>query len=103
RGQSLKMNAVARQTQPAIQRAIIGKHLEREIVSLANVLGIAGQRHPTKRTLALAEQRANVFRDEAGYLERVFATSIERLLANVVAVIESNRARTFQRQHRFDV
>src|SRR5215813_10723757 len=38
RRQSLKVNAVARQTQPAIQRAIVRKHLEREIVGLANIV-----------------------------------------------------------------
>src|SRR5678816_859352 len=42
RRQSLKVNAIARQTQPAIQRAVVRKHLEREIVSLANVLRVAG-------------------------------------------------------------
>src|SRR6185369_17449856 len=37
RRQSLEVNAIARQTQPAIQRAIVRKHLEGEIVGLANV------------------------------------------------------------------
>jgi hypothetical protein len=41
RRQSLEVNAIARQTQPAIQRAIVRKHLEREIVGLANVSRIA--------------------------------------------------------------
>src|SRR5215212_5865521 len=82
RGQSLKVNSIARETQPAIQCAIIGKHLQRKIVSIANVLRIAGQRHPAKRSFAFAEKRANVFRHKARYLKRIRTTSIESLLTN---------------------
>src|ERR1041385_9104598 len=64
RRQPLKMHAVARETQPAIQRPIFGKHLQREIVSLANVLRIARQRDPAKWPLTFAEERANVLRHE---------------------------------------
>src|ERR1043165_1170115 len=103
RRQSLEVHTLARQTQPAIQRAIVGKHLEREIVSLAYVVRIARQRRPAKWSLAFTEKRTNVFRNESGYLKRVFASRIKRLLANVVAVVECNRARTLQGQHRLDV
>src|SRR5689334_23440128 len=96
RRQSLKVNAIARQTQPAIQRAIVGKQLEREVVSLANVFRVARQRDPAKRSLAFAEQRANVLRHETRNLECIFATSVESLLANVVAVIKRDRAGALQ-------
>src|SRR5215217_950843 len=99
--QSLEVNTVTSQSQPAIQRAIVRKHLEGEIVSLANVVGIARQRHPAKWSLAFTEERSNVLWHKTRDLEGVPATCIKRLLANVVAVIESDRARTFQRQHRF--
>src|SRR6185369_16159464 len=103
RRQSLEVNAIARQPQPEIQRAIVRKHLEGEIVGLANVSRIARQRNPAKRSFAFAEKRANVLGHETRYLKRILATRIKRLLANVVAVIESDRARTLQREHRLDV
>src|SRR5689334_13143387 len=89
RGQALEVHAIAREPQPAIQRAIVGKHLEREIVGLANVLRIAGERDPAKGSLAFTKQWANVLRHKAGNVERVLATGVERLLADVVAVVES--------------
>src|SRR5690348_570762 len=61
RGQSLEVNAIPSETQPAIQRLVIGKHLEREIVRLTNVLSITRQRNPAKRSFAFAEQRSDVF------------------------------------------
>ena len=97
------MNTIAREAQPAIQRAIFRKHLEREIVSLANVFSVAGKRDPAKRSFAFAEERTNVLRNKTRYLKRVLATRIKCLLANVVAVIKRNCARAFQRQHGFDV
>jgi len=39
----LKVDAIARESQPAIERAIFGKQLEREIVSLADVFSVAGK------------------------------------------------------------
>src|SRR3954447_8704483 len=62
RGQALELHAIARQTQPAIQGAIVGKQLEREVVSLANVFRIAGKRHPAKRSFAFTKKRPDVLR-----------------------------------------
>src|SRR3954452_5449932 len=87
RRQSLKLHSIARETQPAIQRPIFGKHLQREIVSLANVLRIARQRHPAKRSFPFTEERANVLGYEARYLKRILTARIERLLTNVIAVV----------------
>src|SRR4029078_322217 len=94
RRQSLEVNAFARETQPALQRAIVGQQPEREIVSLADVFRVTRQRNPSKRSLAFAEQRANVLRHESRDLTSVFATGIETLLANVVAVVKRPRAGT---------
>src|SRR6185369_12949664 len=69
RRQSLEVNAIARQTQPAIQRAIVGKHLEGEIVGLAYVFCLARQRHPAKRSFAFAEKRPNVLGHKTRYLK----------------------------------
>src|ERR1041384_7784948 len=80
RRQSLEVHTIARETQPTIQRAIVGKHLEREIVGLAYVFRVARQRNPAKRAFAFTEKRSNVLGNESGYLERVFASGIKRLL-----------------------
>src|ERR1700752_871859 len=94
RRQSLEMHAIARQTQPTIQRAIVRKHLECQIVRFANVFRISRKRHPSKRSFAFAEKRSNVFGNKARYLERIGASRIKRLLANVVAVVKRYCSRT---------
>src|SRR5262249_11383466 len=54
-------------------------------------------------TLAFAEQRPNVFGHKAGNFKSALAAGVESHLANVVAVIKSDRAITFQREHGFDM
>src|SRR5687768_18614473 len=88
--QSLKVNSIARQPQPAIQRDVIRKQLQRQIISLLNITRITGQSHPTKGSLAFTEKRADVFRYEARDIECTFNTRIKRHLANVVSVIEGD-------------
>ena len=101
--QALELDAIARQTQPAIQRLVVRKKFEREIIGLPNVLGFTRECDPAKRAFAFTEKRANVFGHEAGNLERILTARIEGHLADVVAVIEGNRAVSFQREHRLDV
>src|SRR5207237_943180 len=103
RRQALKLHALARKTKPTMQGRIIGEEFEREVVCAAYVVRIARQCDKTKRPLASAKKRANVFGHEAGNLEGVVATGIKRLLAYVVAVIERDRAVAFQGEHCFDV
>jgi hypothetical protein len=92
RGQPLKLNAIARKRQPAIQGLVFGKEFEREVVCLAYVFGVARKRDPAEWSFALAEERADVFRDKARNLEGVNAARIECLLAYIVAVIEGDSA-----------
>src|SRR6185436_13867019 len=87
RGQALKLNAISSQPQPAIQRSIFRKQLQREVIGLANVVWVTRQRDPAKRPFAFAEKRPDVFGDEAGNIKRIVTACIKRLLANVVAVI----------------
>ena len=61
-------------------------------VGLADVLGIARQRDPAERPLALAEERPDVRGHEAGEVERVRDAFVLRDLADVVAVVDG-RAR----------
>src|SRR5882724_473101 len=77
RRQSLKMNAIACEPNPAVQRSIIRKEFESEIVGFAYVVRITGERHPAKRPLPFAEERSNVFGHETGDFKGFRATSIE--------------------------
>src|ERR1051325_4090813 len=103
RGQALELHAVARETHPAFERLVFGEELEREVVRAAYVFGVAGESHPAERPLALAEERAYVLRHEARYVERVLNPRVERLLAYVVPVVEGDRARALEGEHRLDV
>ena len=71
RGQTLKSNSVAGQTNPSPQVVIIREHLENETVGLAYILGISGQSNPAKWPFALAKHGANVFRHKARNFEGV--------------------------------
>src|SRR5258705_10067467 len=90
RWQSLKMNAIACEPKPAVQRSIIRKEFERQIVGFAYVVRITGERHPPKRTLPFAEDRSNVFGNETWDFKGFRATSVECLLAYVVTVVEND-------------
>ena len=92
RRQSLERDALAGQPNPAAQRLVVGEHLERGAIGDADVLGIAGQRRPAERSLAFAEERPDVLGHEAGNLERVGDAGFDGLGADVVAVVERDRA-----------
>src|ERR1051325_9564222 len=66
RRQTLKLHSIARQPPPTIQPLIVRIKFERDTLILAYVFGFPGERDPTKRTFAFAEEWANVFRHEAG-------------------------------------
>ena len=103
RRQSLERDALARHADPATECGIIRKHVERCLIGYANVVWITRECCPAERSLAFAEQRPHIFRHEARNVKRVFYTSVLRLRANVVAVVERHRATRFQREHRFHV
>ena len=80
----MKLNAFARESHPAFERAVLWKEFEREVVCASYVFRVARQSHPAERAFALAEERAYVFGHEAGNLECVGDSGVERLLAYVV-------------------
>src|SRR5437764_722456 len=90
RRKSLKLHTLASKSKPATKRRVFRKKFEREVIRLAYVFGVAGKSDPAERPFAFAEERPYVFGDETGNFECVRAASVESLLANVVAVIESN-------------
>ena len=103
RGQALEVDAVLRQAHPARENRIVGEEFERQAVRGADIFGRARERDPTKRTAAFAEQRADVLGNEAGNFESVFDARGLGLRADVVAVVERDRAHSLQREHGADV
>src|SRR5581483_11109253 len=64
RGQPLELNLLASELDPATQMGIVGKELDYQLVGTMQIAWITGQRHPTKWTLAFAEKRPDVLRNE---------------------------------------
>src|SRR5690606_11321383 len=103
RGKALELDLLARYRDPAPQVLILREQLEDEVVRAVDVLQIARQRHPPERTLPLAEERTDVRRDEARVREGVGEPGVLRLAAEVVPVVEGNRAASHELHHRLAV
>ena len=71
-----------------MQLVVLREEVEHGPVGDGDVLGVAGERDPAERALALAEQRADVRRDEAREVEGALAPALAGLVADVVAVVE---------------
>src|SRR5258708_39945019 len=63
----------------------------------------AGKRHPAKQAAPFAKKRTNVRGDEAGEIVGVLHSLLEGKSADVVAVVESHRAKFLQVEHAADV
>jgi hypothetical protein len=103
RRQSLKCNALARKLNPSTQLRILRKELEHELVRTRDIGGIAGERHPSERTLTFAKEGPHILGHEAGNPERVVDTGIERDGPNVVAVVERDGTTVLHGPHRAHV
>ena len=99
RWQALKGNALGRHVQPAVQLRVLGKQLLHLGVGLADIFRVAAQRHPTKRPLATAKQRAHIGGHKAGEVKGVYHALVECHLADVVAVIHRGHAHGLKVQH----
>src|ERR1700674_3843227 len=86
RRQALEMDALFRQLHPACQGFVRWKKFEREPISPCDVRGIAAQSDPAKRPFPFAKKRPDVFGNEAGDIERVFAPPFFCLLRRVVSL-----------------
>src|ERR1051326_4701438 len=93
RGQTLIMDPLLRELHPTRKRFVFGKQFERELVRTRDVVRLSAQCDPAKRAASFAEKRTNVFRNEAGNVERVLDASLLSLRANVIAVIECDRVK----------
>ena len=71
---------------------IVREEFQNKIIRDVNVRGFSGERNPAERTASFAEQRTDEQRHEAADLERVLHARLQRLAAQVVAVVERDRA-----------
>ncbi|OLT16651.1 hypothetical protein BJF80_04710 [Serinicoccus sp. CUA-874] len=67
---------------------VVGEEVEHGLVGGGDVLLVAGERGPAERALALAEQRPDVCRDEAGELKGPVVAALAGLVTDAVAVVE---------------
>ena len=88
RGQPLELDAAARHLEPLREMLVLREERLHLRIRLEDVLGIAGERDPAERSLAFAEERADIRRNESGIRERIGHTFVLRDLADVVAVVE---------------
>ena len=100
RGQPLPGDLLLRHLDPAGEVLVLREEVHNDAVRFVDVVGIAGERDPAERAFALAEQRADVGRDEAGVGERFRQPVVERALAQVVAVIEDDGPTLLHLDHR---
>src|SRR5579883_1714605 len=99
RRQALEGDLAAGQRDPARERLVLGKELERLGVRDGYVLGLARERRPAERALTPAEQRPDELRDKAGDLVGVAHAGLIGHRADVVAVVEGDGAGPLERQH----
>ena len=64
------------------------------------VVRVTREHHPPERSLAFAEQRADVLGHESRNLECVGDAGVTGLGTDVVAVVEGDRSATLEREHR---
>ena len=103
RRQALVRDARLGHLDPASEAGVIREQLEDGTVGPFDVGRVAGQRRPTERAAALAELRPDERRDEPGIVEGILDAGFLRLRAQVVAVVEDDRARSLEREHGPDV
>ncbi|GAA3678162.1 hypothetical protein GCM10022203_09960 [Micrococcus yunnanensis] len=101
--QALELHELGGAVEPAVQVLVLGEQLLQGLVGHADVLRVAGERGPAERAEALAEQRADVGRDEARELERAGVAGLAGLVADGVAVVEHLGADVLEADHGLDL
>ncbi len=102
-GQPLELDPLGGETDPAVERLVLGKRLEHRLVGSRDIARIPGERDPPEGPLPAAEERPDELGHEAGYLERVGDARLHRLRADVVAIVERDRTGILKLAHRAHV
>ena len=101
--QALEGDLLFGHLQPAVQVLIFREELHQLFISLVNIFRVTRKRHPAEGPLAFAEERANISRNKAGEVEGFLNALVISPLANIVAVIKSDRARFLHADHRLNM
>src|SRR5688572_33061894 len=80
--QALEADLVASTPQPLLQPVVATEQFHHRLVGDLDIARVARQRHPAERALALAEQRSDVGRHEAGELEGSLIATQSGFVAN---------------------
>ena len=88
---------------PRREVGVLAEQVEGQAVGAGDVGGVAGEGDPAERALPEAEERADVGRHEARDVERVRRAGLGGAAAQVVAVVEDDRAERLLGEHRVDV
>src|SRR5258708_11114872 len=92
RRQTLKLDPLAREINPATQNLILRKEFEYQVVGDVNVRRLTRERHPAKRPPAFAEQPTNVSRHKSPEIVCILHPSLKRKGADIVTVVKRDRA-----------
>src|SRR5262245_3249844 len=92
RWQTLEGDALLCESDPAAEMRVIRKELEDQLIGAMQVSWLARERDPAKGALPFAEQGPDVLGHEARNGEGIGNAGVAGLGANVVAVIEYDRA-----------
>ena len=103
RRQALERDARLGHRDPAAQTGVVGEQLEDGPIGPGDVGRVARQRRPAERATALAELRPDERGHEPRVVEGVGDAGLLGLGAQVVAVVEDDRARSLEGEHRPDV
>src|SRR6185437_16732573 len=103
RRQALEREPSTGETEPAGEYFVVREELKRQFIGPGDVFGVATERHPAKGALAGAEERTYVLRHEARDVKRIGTTRVKGEPTDVVPVVECDRTRALQGEHRVHV
>ena len=101
--EALELDPLGGGVEPAVQVLVLREEFLDGLVRDGDVLGVTGEGNPAERAEALAEQRADVGRDEAGEFEGAVIAALAGLVADGVAVVEDLGAGVLELDHGLDV
>ena len=103
RREALEGDLLPGSAHPLLQAIVVGEQIHDGAVGRVDVLGVAGEGHPTERALALTEQGTDVGGHESGEVEGPAVAAQPSLVTDRVAVVEDLRAGVLELHHRLDV
>ena len=103
RRESLELDVLPRGIEPVVEVGVVRDQLLDLGVGAVDVLRVPGERGPAERSDPAAEEGPDVGGHEAGEIERPLHAAAERLLPDVVAVVEGGHAGVVEPEHGADV